>query len=74
MSITLPNFVMGNILTWNPTPKPPANVADLLELGVEECSKNSNGCVCKKCKELYPYAEPNESDGTFSCYGCRHGY
>lgn len=33
--------------------------------------KNTDGCVCKKCKELYPYAEPNQSDGTLICYGCR---
>ena len=33
--------------------------------------KNTDGCVCKKCKELYPYAEPNQSDGNLICYGCR---
>lgn len=30
-----------------------------------------DGCVCKNCKELYPYAEPNQDDGTLICYGCR---
>lgn len=33
--------------------------------------KNSNGCVCLKCNELYPYSEPNQKDGTFKCYSCR---
>jgi formylmethanofuran dehydrogenase subunit E len=36
-----------------------------------EPKKNSEGCVCKKCKELYPYAEPNQKDGSMICYSCR---
>lgn len=31
----------------------------------------SDGCHCKKCKEFYPYAEPNQEDGTLICYSCR---
>jgi len=27
--------------------------------------------TCKKCKEIYPYAAPNQKDGTFKCYSCR---
>lgn len=27
--------------------------------------------TCKKCNEIYPYAEPNQKDGTFKCYSCR---
>jgi hypothetical protein len=27
--------------------------------------------VCKKCREIYPYAESNQKDGTFKCYSCR---
>lgn len=30
------------------------------------------GCICAKCKEFYPYAEPNMDDGTMVCYACRH--
>lgn len=33
--------------------------------------KNKNGCICKECMELFPYAEPNQSDGTLICYSCR---
>ena len=33
--------------------------------------KKSNGCICSQCEELYPYAEPNQKDGTFKCYSCR---
>jgi hypothetical protein len=33
--------------------------------------KEEDGCICKKCKEFYPYAEPNQEDGTLICYGCR---
>lgn len=27
--------------------------------------------TCKQCNEIYPYAEPNQKDGTFKCYSCR---
>lgn len=27
---------------------------------------------CKKCGEPYPYAKPNQEDGTLICYFCRH--
>ena len=35
---------------------------------------NRDGCDCKKCKEFYPYAEPNQEDGTLICYRCRMGW
>lgn len=33
-----------------------------------------DGCVCKKCKQFYQYAEPNQEDGTLICYSCRQGW
>jgi len=42
-----------------------------LAVPVEEKKENSDGCTCRKCKEFYPYAEPNQDDGTLVCYGCR---
>ena len=42
-----------------------------LAVPVEEKKKDSDGCTCKKCKEYYQYAEPNQEDGTLICYGCR---
>jgi hypothetical protein len=30
-----------------------------------------DGCVCNKCHNFYPYAEPNQEDGTLICYSCR---
>lgn len=42
-----------------------------LDLPTEEKKKVSDGCTCKKCHEFYPYAEPNQNDGTLVCYGCR---
>ena len=33
-----------------------------------------DGCDCRKCKEFYPYAEPNEESGTLLCYRCRIGW
>lgn len=40
----------------------------------EKKKDDRDGCDCKKCKEFYPYAEPNQEDGTLICYACRHGY
>lgn len=34
--------------------------------------KKSKGCRCKKCGETYPYAEPNQQDGSFKCWSCRN--
>ena len=40
---------------------------------IEEITKKSkNGCICKKCEEIFPFAEPNQSDGTLICYYCRN--
>lgn len=39
-----------------------------------EKKKDSSGCLCKKCKEFYDFAEPNQEDGTLICWSCRHGY
>jgi hypothetical protein len=50
-----------------------------VDLGVGDSStttskvvKKSEGCVCTKCGEFYQYAEPNQEDDTFKCWGCRH--
>lgn len=35
--------------------------------------KESKGQICKKCNELYEYAEkPNQKDGSFICFSCRN--
>jgi hypothetical protein len=34
-------------------------------------NKPHEGCFCELCKEYYPYAEPNQEDGTLVCYSCR---
>lgn len=35
--------------------------------------KKSSGLTCEKCGEFYPYAEePNQADGSFRCWACRH--
>lgn len=39
-----------------------------------EKKKDKDGCDCKKCREFYPYAEPNQEDGTLVCYKCRIGW
>lgn len=45
-----------------------------LAVPVDEKEKKSDGCSCKKCKEFFEYAEPNQEDGTLICWACRHGY
>ncbi len=53
----------GGWVTW-----PPAVEAESVK------KINKDGCDCKKCKEFYPYAEPNQDDGTLICYQCRIGW
>lgn len=31
----------------------------------------SGGMKCCKCQNFNDYAQPNQGDGTFKCYGCR---
>lgn len=33
-----------------------------------------DGCICTKCKELFPFSEPNQPDDTLICWACRHFY
>lgn len=37
------------------------------------CSQapKNGGEVCKKCRDFYPYAVPNQVDGTLICWSCR---
>jgi len=32
---------------------------------------NNKSLICKSCKEIYPYAEPNQTDGSLICYSCK---
>lgn len=47
---------------------------DFMGPPVTENKKNSDGCVCKKCKEFFEYAESNQPDGSLICWACKHGY
>jgi hypothetical protein len=41
--------------------------------GAPPTKEKSKGQICKKCNELYEYAEkPNQKDGTFICFSCRN--
>jgi len=44
------------------------------DLAAEECfhSIESEGCVCKKCEDFFPFAEPNQDDKSFVCFACRN--
>jgi hypothetical protein len=63
----------GNVIvTGGNDPCPQLSFDDIeLAVPVEEKKKKSDGCSCRKCKEYYQYAEPNQDDGTLICYGCR---
>ena len=45
-----------------------------VDVSPEEKKKNSDGCVCIKCKEYYEFAVPNQVDNTLICWACRHNY
>ena len=34
--------------------------------------EKSAGCKCEQCDNFFEYAEPNQENGTFRCWGCRH--
>jgi hypothetical protein len=38
---------------------------------IQAASSPVDGLYCEHCKEFYPMAEPNQSDGTLRCYACR---
>lgn len=56
-------------ITWF---NPVNNVQLELDLGKPEKKENSEGCFCKKCKELYPYAIFPEDGSDFICWGCQN--
>lgn len=47
---------------------------DRLELYVLNVKnkKYPDGMFCQKCKNWYPFAEPNQTDGSLVCYSCRN--
>lgn len=78
--IVAPGFPNGFITVPIPNVPPPAPVTTIvsgtLPPPLPEIVKvtKHDGCTCKKCKEFFPYAEPNQEDGSLICYACRHGY
>ena len=62
----------GNIVFTSGTGTGQISFDDIdLAVPVDEKKEISDGCTCKKCKEYYQYAEPNQDDGTLICFGCR---
>lgn len=51
--------------------KPESSIPPTLKSGQIEIN-GLEGCICAKCKEFFPYAEPNMDDGTLVCYNCRN--
>ena len=50
------------------------SLLDRLELYVLNVKnrKLPDGMYCRKCRTWYQFAEPNQTDGTLLCYGCRN--
>ena len=49
------------------------SLADQIELFIADRKKRQypDGLICKKCKNFFGFAEPNQSDGSLICYSCR---
>lgn len=45
---------------------------ELVPVPLEKKKREKDGCFCEKCKEFFPFAEPNQSNDTLICYSCRH--
>lgn len=49
-------------------------INDLPKENVEDLEL-TDGQTCASCKDFYPYADrPNQKDGTFKCWSCRHSW
>jgi formylmethanofuran dehydrogenase subunit E len=52
------------------------NIEDLQDVSSskDETSdkKENKPQICKKCNEIYEFANANQADGTFICYSCRN--
>lgn len=42
------------------------------EINVPEKPEEVEGHNCSRCGEYYQYAKPNQPNGRFKCWGCRH--
>jgi len=38
---------------------------------VASVERKQEGLHCKVCNEMFPYAKPNQDDGSLVCYSCR---
>lgn len=44
---------------------------DLTKINQQTSVKAFAGLNCKGCNEHFPFAAPNQSDGTFACWSCK---
>lgn len=64
----MPNWSFSPFISFPPTWSNDYDIKDLPKVELKD------GCICEKCEEYYPYAVPNQSDGTLICWSCRHFY
>lgn len=63
----------GEVFTFDPEIQGIANKKLIIQNDdYQIIKKKSAGCTCIKCGDFYEYAEANQDDGTFKCWGCRH--
>lgn len=50
------------------------DLVERLELYLDHVrsKKYVDGMFCRNCRSYFPYAEPNQKDGTMLCYSCRN--
>lgn len=50
------------------------DLVERLELYLDHIrsKKYVDGMFCRNCHSYFPYAEPNQKDGTMLCYSCRN--
>lgn len=42
------------------------------EIPAPQTPEEPEGHNCARCGEYYEYAKPNQPNGSFKCWGCRH--
>lgn len=62
------------VLNWIVPPVQWVSLTSDVVFTAVPAKKKELGCKCKRCEDFNEYAEPNQEDGTFICYGCRRGF
>jgi hypothetical protein len=56
---------------WTIAPHQSKIVGAVSKYSLTLVSTHTGGMQCARCREFNSYAQPNQKNGTFLCYGCR---